>query len=284
MRRGEQSAWTTAALTLALGAGSRPDLREAAVEVVRASGLPLDDGWSDETQRTMLAAQAAAPLLQTARIVAGAAWAEQSDEALLAQGRASGRAAGFFVHHALPHLSGLAEALRAPGAAMLDVGTGVGALAEGYATLLPELRVVGLDVMPRVLELAERRMAGSPVRDRVELRCQDVARLDERSVYDLAWLPAPFVPEQALRAGVTAVARALRPGGWLMVGHSKPSGEPLDEALDRLKTIAFGGTLLTGPDARQLLTEAGLQDAATMPTPPGAPGVTVARRAPDPSG
>jgi predicted O-methyltransferase YrrM len=272
MRRGEQSAWTTAALALTLARSASPDLAEAAAEVVRAAGVGLPEDPGDDASRAHAAAQAAAPLLQTARLLDGAAtWAEQSDEALLAQGRASAQMAPMFVEAGLPHLPGLAEALDAPGARMLDVGTGVGALAEGFALAFPRLSVTGLDVMPRVLELARHRMTDSPVRERVELRRQDVATLDEPDAYDFAWLPAPFLPQHALEAGVRAVTRALRPGGWLMVGHAKTTGDRLDDALDRLKTLAFGGTLLDGAVAQRLLEEHGLGEVSTMPTPPGAP-------------
>jgi predicted O-methyltransferase YrrM len=278
MRRGEQSAWTTAAVALALAGTGPPELLEAAADVLRAGGVDPGDDWGDQAARTNAAAQAAAPLLQTARLLDGATWAEQTDEALLAQGRASAQSAPMFVQMGLPMMAGLPEALSTPGARMLDVGTGVGALAEGFALVLPELAVTGIDVMPRVLDLARRRMANSPVRHRVELRQQDVSALEETDVYDLAWLPAPFLPEAALLAGVGRVVRALKPGGWLMVGHGKTTGDRLDDALDRLKIVAFGGTLVGPGDARALLEGQGLVDVMTAPTPPGAPGVTVGRR------
>ena len=44
------------------------------------------------------------------------------------------------------------------------------------------------------------------------------------SRFDVAWIPAPFIAQSALRAGVPRVAAALRPGGWLMLGHGKLGG------------------------------------------------------------
>ena len=161
---------------------------------------------------------------------------------------------------------------------MLDVGTGVAALAVAYAEQFPNLTVVGLDVLPRVLALAARTVAASPVADRVELREQDVATLTEVEAYDLGWLPAPFLPEPALRAGVGRVVASLRQGGWLMVGHGKLNGEPTDAAVTRFKTVAFGGTALDDSQAHQLLREAGLEAVVTVPTPPGAPALTIGRR------
>ena len=110
-------------------------------------------------------------------------------------------------------MPGLEEALAKPGARMLDVGTGVAALAASYAELFPELTVVGIDVLPRVLAMAEDLLLASPVADRVILREQDVIELTDQSTFALAWLPAPFVPEAAMQAGVPRIARSLIPEG-----------------------------------------------------------------------
>ncbi len=63
-----------------------------------------------------------------------------------------------------------------------------------------------------------------------------------------------------------------------MLGHGRFDGPPLDDALTRLQTIAYGGTPIDGATAVGLLTEAGLNDARTLPTPPGTPGITVGLR------
>ena len=105
-------------------------------------------------------------------------WTAQSDEALLAQGRASAQGAAGFAQFGLPMLTGLREAF-AGGARMLDVDTGVAALAVAYAELFPQLTVVGIDVMPRVLAMAEQTVAQSSVGDRIILRKQDVMLLDD---------------------------------------------------------------------------------------------------------
>jgi hypothetical protein len=175
-------------------------------------------------------------------------------------------------------LPGLGDAMAAPGARMLGVGTGVAALAVAYAEVFPALTVVGLDVLPRVLALAEETVRTSSVADRVVLRNQDVSALEDVDTYALAWLPAPFVPEAAMRAGAVRVTRALVPGGWLMMGHGKFAGNTTENALTRFKTIAYGGTALNDTQAQTLLREAGLVDVMTVQTPPGAPAVTVGRR------
>lgn len=162
---------------------------------------------------------------------------------------------------------------------MLDVGTGVAAMAIAYAEQFPALTVVGLDVMPRALALAADRIAGAGVGDRVVLRQQDVATLDEVARYALAWLPAPFLPPPVLSAALPRVVRALAPGGWVILAHGKLPEDPVDAALDRLRTAAYGGTGLDDAQAEQLLHEAGLSDVSTAPTPEGAPSITVGRAA-----
>jgi trans-aconitate methyltransferase len=178
----------------------------------------------------------------------------------------------------MPRLSGVEELLRTPGVRMLDVGTGVAALAVAWADAFPQLTVVGLDVLPRVLAMAAESVAASAAQDRVVLREQDVATLDEEAVYALAWLPAPFLPETALREGAVRVVRALVPGGWLMVGHGKFGGEPVDNTVSRFKTVVFGGTALDDEEAQGMLVNAGLTEVFTLPTPPGVPALTYGRK------
>jgi hypothetical protein len=112
----------------------------------------------------------------------------------------------------------------------------------------------------------------------VLLREQDVSALDEPGTYALAWLPAPFVPEAPLRAGIDRLRAALVPGGWLVMGHGKFGGDAVTDAVGRFKTVAYGGTALDDAQAAALLTGAGFEDVRNLPTPPGAPALTVARR------
>jgi hypothetical protein len=204
-------------------------------------------------------------------------WAAQSDEALLAQGRASAQGAAGFAQFGLPMLTGLEEAF-AGGARMLDVGTGVAALAVAYAELFPRLTVVGIDVMPRVLRMAERTVAESSVSDRVIVREQDVSSLDDPETYALAWFPAPFIPEAALGPGLLRVADSLQSGGWLMLGHGKYGGSAVNDAIGRFKTVAYGGSALNDEQAGEMLRSVGLLEVRTIATPEGAPAITVGRK------
>ncbi len=172
----------------------------------------------------------------------------------------------------------LASRLAAPGARMLDIGTGVGALAAGFAEAFPQLHVLGIDVFDRALGLARQALADSDVAARVTVRRQDVAEFADESGFDLAFLPAPFIPQAALHAGLPRVVAALRPVGWLMVAHGKFGSTPVQDALTRLKTIAYGGTALDEAAACHLLGDAGLTSVRTMPTPPGAPAITIGQK------
>jgi hypothetical protein len=278
LHEGDRAIWSTAALVLALRGAASHEQQAAAYAVVEASGL--NEGASIEDVGGIVA-QAAAPIHQVASLLRGEGqmWAAQSDEALLAQGRASAQGAAAFAEFGLPMLAGLRESF-ARGARMLDVGTGVGALAVAYAELFPRLSVVGIDVMPRVLGLGERNVAASSVSDRVVLREQDVSFLNEPDTYAFAWVPAPFIPPSALALGLPRVADALQPGGWLMLGHGKYGGSSLDDAVGRFKTIAYGGTALNDEEAEELLRSAGLTDVMTVPTPHGSPAISLARKAP----
>jgi hypothetical protein len=46
----------------------------------------------------------------------------------------------------------------------------------------------------------------------------------------------------------------------------------------RFKTVSYGGTALSNEEAQALVRGAGLEDVRTVPTPHGAPAITVGRR------
>ena len=280
----DQATWSLAALALAARDDSPPELRAAAGELLAVAGLtgppgrPLR-GLGTSTLEQM-ASQAAAPLHQASALVSGRAisWDSQSDEALLAQGTASAQAARAFAQFLLPQMGDLAGRLAAPGARMLDIGTGVAALAVGFAQAFPQLHVLGIDILDRALDLAREAIAASDVAARVTVRRQDVADVADDTGFDLAFLPAPFIPQPAVHAALPRIAAVLRPGGWLMVGHGKFGGTPVQDALTRLKTIAYGGTPLDAAAACQLLSDAGLTSVRAAPTPPGAPAITIGQK------
>ena len=74
------------------------------------------------------------------------------------------------------------------------------------------------------------------------------------------------------------VAAALRPGGWLILGHGKLGGTAAEDAVTRLKTLAYGGTALDEAAACHLLRSAGLTSVRSMPTPAGAPAIAIGQK------
>ena len=279
----DKAAWCLAASAVAHRPGTE-EQRRPAEELLAALGFeaggPAREAMSETATPEQLIATAVAPLMQAAAVATGSAeaWDVLPDEVLLAQGRVSSQFGPLFKLMVAPMLTDLPDRLETEGARMLDVGTGVAAMAAGFAEAYPALTVVGIDVMPRVLELARAEVASSAVSDRVELREQDVASLEDVAAFDLAWMPAPFLPGFALDLGVPAVARALRPGGWLMLAHGRLGEGPVNDALTRFKTVAFGGTVVDEADALLRLEQAGLTQVHKLPTPPGAPAITVGRR------
>ena len=277
----DQAAWSLAALALAAQGDGPPELTAAARELLAAAGLGAGPGTPLPGLGTatpgQIASQAAAALHQASALAGGRGydWGTQSDEALVAQGRVSAQRAATVARLMLPAMGDLAGRLAAPGARLLDVGTGAGALAVAFAQIFPQVHVLGIDILDRALGLARQAIAASDAGARVTVRKQDMADFADDAGFDLAWLPAPFIAEPALHAGLPRVVAALRPGGWLIVGHGKFGGTPTEDALTRLKTLAYGGTLINDAAACQLLHKAGLTSVRTVPTPPGAPAITI---------
>lgn len=280
----DQAAWSLAALALVAAGDGPPDITAAAQQLLSVCGITAAPGQAapegDTTTAQQIASQAAAPLHQAAALASGrvVSWGDQSDQALLAQGQASAIGARAFAELVLPATGDLANRLAAPGARMLDVGTGVAALAVAFVQVFPQLEVAGIDVLDRALDLARQNVAASDVAARVAVRKQDVAGFTDDTGFDLAYLPAPFVPRPALQAGLPRVVAALRPGGWLFVAHGKFGGTPAEDALTRLKTLVYGGTPLDEAEASDKLRNAGLTSVRPVPTPKGAPGITIGQK------
>jgi predicted O-methyltransferase YrrM len=280
----DQAAWSLAALALVAAGDGPPEITAAAQHLLSVSGITAAPGQpvpgADTATAQQIANQATAPLHQAVALASGRAisWSAQSDQALLAQGRASARGARAFAERVLPAMGDLGRRLAAPGARMLDAGTGVGALAVAFAQVFPQLHVLGIDVLDRPLDLARQNIAASDVAARVTVRKQDVADFSDDTGFDLAYLPAPFIPRPALEAGLLRVVAALRPGGWVFVVRGKFGGTPAEDSLTRLKTLVYGGTPLGEAEAYNLLRNAGLTSVRSLPTPEGAPGITIGQK------
>ena len=108
---------------------------------------------------------------------------------------------------------------------------------------------------------------GLKLRDRIELREQPGEELSDEGAFDLAWIPAPFVPPHALGRLVEQVHRSLKPGGWLLFAAAR-SGEDLRGAALRFRVALYGGAPSSQEDIEKLLADKGLTDVRTLPGPP----------------
>ncbi len=153
----------------------------------------------------------------------------------------------------------------------LDVGTGVGLLALAATNVWPNATVVGIDPWAPSLERAKANVAHAALEDRVTLRSQALAEVDDVDAFDCVWIPTFFLTEAGLREGLPAVVKAARPGGWVVLGIDAPSPDPLAAATANLRYVRGGGVVLDADQAVVLLEDAGCVDAHAAALPGPAP-------------
>ncbi len=169
-------------------------------------------------------------------------WSGHTTEVAVAHGIASASAATVVGESLLPQMPEAHAAFESGRAVFLDVGVGIGSFAIRLCQLYPGVSAVGLDVDQGVLDLAAIRTSDAQLLERIELRLESVADLDDEDHYDLAWMPQGFIPPGAFEPGLTAVHRALRPGGWLvlLLGAAPTGADPFQRA------VQVHGAHLTG--------------------------------------
>jgi SAM-dependent methyltransferase len=262
---------------LALGLVTRED--DAYGPAPAALALSADRAAGDR-----LAAEARSSLLQAADFGKGGpidleGWRHEDPAILHAQGVSSSGAVPALAA-AFPSLGDLGERLERPGAAALDVGTGVAAIAVALARRFPGLRVVGLEPAKAPMAEARRNVVAAGLDRRIELRGQRVEDLPDEEAFDLAFLPLVFLSTATVRAGLSAIHRALRPGGWVVTVSVDAAGETLAPALARLKATLWGSEPLAPAAIRELLEEAGYADVREFDAPAGGTLRPIAARRP----
>jgi hypothetical protein len=253
----------------ALGEAGDPIVRAAldrVVSILAAPGL-LDD--LDEMERGSTVGVVTAFLKQALELIENpgraGGWFYTDPGVLQSQGQGSGVVPPLIASVA-PSLDGLEEALARDGARILDIGSGVGALSISCCRVWPAASVVGVDPWEPAMKLAAANVAAAGLEHRITLRPARIEDLSDRDEFDLAWMPAPFLPPSVLEAGVAAVLRGLRPEGWLVLGMYSAPPDPLAEALAELRTVRGGGTLLSDDEAVALLQQGGLANVRAVPS------------------
>jgi SAM-dependent methyltransferase len=221
-----------------------------------------------------------ATVLQSQALIDGArrgtlrtGWTHTDPELLEAQGAGStgAPAAQMLSERLFPRLEGSVERLEAPTASLLDVGSGVGALAIELCRIWPRLRVVGLE--PQAVPLAEgqRNVAAAGLGDRIALRAQRVEELTEHDAFDLVWLPQVFLPAEAFGPALQAVRAALRPGGWTILLAIGAPGSTPRAALGRLINVLWGEEARPIEEVERAAIAAGFDPVRSFPGPPRGP-------------
>lgn len=254
---------------------------KAFVSVSELTGIPLP-------ARSSLSAAMRSALLQGAQMVQRArlgiltsGWTYSDPETLEAQGTFSTAVVGAWIDQVIPNLEGLKQELQKPGAAFLDVGTGVAAIAISMCRHFPNLRAVGIEPHEPALVEARKNVESAGLTSRVELRQLGVEALDEESSYHLANLPILFLPADVLAPGLRTVWAALHPGGWAIIQVPPVSGEDLAPSLFRLSCALCGSEPLSLKQVKLMLEEACYTQTAILP-PLSGPfvGYVVGRRPP----
>ena len=233
----------------------------------------LAEVGADPDAAARLSAELRTALLQAAELSARArgksfdaeGWQHEDPEILRTQGVVSAAAVPMMAQRLIPSLGDRVARMTQPGGAALDVGTGVAAVAIGLAREFPSLRVVGLEPAAAPMAEARRNVAAAGLEGRVELRSQRVEDLADEAAFDFAFLPIVFLPTDTLRSGLAAVLRALRPGGWVLMGSLGGPGDDLGPALARLKATLWGSEALPPEEVGRLAEEIGYDEVRFFP-------------------
>jgi len=232
------------------GARADPSIESALARLIEAAGVPDLDELAPPQQAMVLAlirmffGQAADLLAEPDRATG---WTFTDPQVLDGYGRGS----------MMVPMRLAAEPELANVTSFLDVGAGVGLLAVSATNVWPESTVVGIDVWEPSLERGRANVGAAGLDDRITLRNQDLIALDDVDAFDCAWIPTFFLTDDVLKTGLARVMRALRPGGWAVLGVFLPPPDPVAEAAMELRTIRGGGCVLDPDRAAELLADAG---------------------------
>ncbi|MFD0785473.1 SAM-dependent methyltransferase [Micromonospora azadirachtae] len=141
---------------------------------------------------------------------------------------------------------------------VLDVGCGVASGLLTTAAIFPEIRGLGLELVPAVAAEAVRRAKAQGVDDRVEIRAIDARDFDETAAYDACFWAQPFFSDHARLPTLQAIHRALAPGGVLLEQELESEPEdPAGQAAFAMRRMVFRAQSVPfAPSAECLAAEA----------------------------
>jgi hypothetical protein len=97
------------------------------------------------------------------------------------------------------------------------------------------------------------------------------ANLHDGPTYDAVWLPLPFLPHSIVGPAAAVSARALRPGGWLLLGTYAGPPDQLAWLLVDLRTVRSGGHVWGVEELTSSLESSGLVEVHEVERRWGAP-------------
>jgi tRNA1(Val) A37 N6-methylase TrmN6 len=167
----------------------------------------------------------------------------------------------------------------APGARVLDLGTGVGAVGLCLAARIPDCQVVGVELQPALAELAAHNAEANGLTARVRILVHDIARPlpDTLGRFECVATNPPYLaaavadPSPDASKALATVESSADLARWLAVatGALEPSGTlTMIHRSDRLKEIVI------------LLAKLGWGEVTTKCLPPASRVLVRARRAP----
>lgn len=104
------------------------------------------------------------------------------------------------------------EKLQRPDAKILDVGCGPGNISKYLLEKCPGLQVLGIDLAPKMLELARKNIPSGNFR---KMDCRHIAQLEQEFDGIIAGFCLPYLSEEEALKFIKDAAAKLRPGGLL---------------------------------------------------------------------
>ncbi len=169
------------------------------------------------------------------------------------------------------------------GAHHLELGCGVAVQLLASLVAHPSLSAVGVEHDPVVAAEARRRAAAMGVADRLEIRDQDAAEVEEKAAFDTAFWSQPFFAATDRAGALGAAHRALKVGGILVEpvfwyplegsihGVASVPERARAQAIAHLVHDVWGAPILTFDELRAELEASGfdfVQDVTIEPLPP----------------